>query len=480
MQKNMRRDWWQLRQRGGVLPFPSVLFLIRLLLWCKILSQTDAASVDTTFFAAQAQRIKLFTPRGAPEILFGIGIQIHFPEPVYLVHTHLLPHSEVYLQSVPSWAISPDLIRLKCPQFIGDFVRCQDLKGSDATVSNFGVLDWPCSENERTPRTNVLAGVVLHTGKAVDSAMDIGSCRIHLSRQHIQLGRVSSNSKTFSSNHTVSGFMHTLARVRAVVLENGPDPSSRSRMYFEDDDDYDEATIGPQEAGVRPASFLQSKMTMGDMLKAIPGASMIVGPVLDEIMGPVLNLAMVPVGAAVGQVMTQGGMNQKAEEAVPHPLSMMLQQVLTANLTNLLSDALAFELPSSLTRRLVTDQGSMVRSIIEPVDKLTRKAIEPAIQNILSSVIPRRLSRWIPETLERSLHIGLTQTLTRSLTHSLTNTISRGLGMSRGGGVKSSSNNAMYTSYYSSYYSDYYSNFYADYYTTAAIQEAGNIPMKKP
>ena len=46
--------------------------------------------------------------------------------------------------------------------------------------------------------------------------------------------------------------------------------------------------------------------------------------------------------------------------------------------------------------------------------------------------------------------------------------------------VKSSSNNAMYTSYYSSYYSDYYSNFYADYYTTAAIQEAGNIPMKKP
>ena len=33
---------------------------------------------------------------------------------------------------------------------------------------------------------------------------------------------------------------------------------------------------------------------------------MIVGPVLDETMGPVLNLAMVPIGAAVGQVMTQG------------------------------------------------------------------------------------------------------------------------------------------------------------------------------
>ena len=78
----------------------------------------------------------------------------------------------------------------------------------------------------------------------------------------------------------------------------------------------------------------------------------------------------------------------------------------------------------------MTDQGSMIRSMIEPVDKLTRKAVAPAIQNILSTAIPR-LARWIPETLERSLHIGLTQTLTRTLAHSLTSTISRGLSPDR-------------------------------------------------
>ena len=481
------------------LPFPPHLLLIQFLL--------AVADPEKTFFTGQVQRIALFTPGRTPEVLLGVGIQIHFPEPVYLAHTNLLPHSRVYLQSVPGWAISTHLIQLECPRFTGNFVRCQDLQGSDAAVSNFGVLDWPCGENQRLPRTNVLAGVVLHMGKALDVPIDIAACRIMLFGQHLQFGRTttaaaattttstttssSSSSNDSSSNdnsstgvnYTVHGYAHTPARVRATVLESGPDPSSQPRMYFEDGDDDDDAAMTPQEADALPTSLLQSKMTMGDMLRAIPGASMIVGPVLDETMGPVLNLAMVPVGAAVGQVMTQGGMNQKAEEAVPHPLAMMLQQVLSANLTNLLSDALAFELPSSLTRRLVTDQGSMARSMIEPVDKLTRKAIGPAIQNILSSVIPRRLSRWIPETLERSLHIGLTQTLTRSLAHALTNTISRGVGTSRSGGAGaagSTSGNAMYTSYYSAYYSDYYSDFYADYYTTAAIHEAGNIPMKKP
>ena len=133
------------------------------------------------------------------------------------------------------------------------------------------MLDWPCSDNERIPRTNIIAGVVLIKESRAQHEMDwmmrwltFLTCNIHMSLNHIHIGHTHRRNITKNATAITGGLAYTPTSVRAIILENTQaDPTATPTIILEDEG------ADSQQAEAQPTTLLQTKMTMGDMLRAM-------------------------------------------------------------------------------------------------------------------------------------------------------------------------------------------------------------------
>eukprot|EP01006_Ploeotia_vitrea_P037563 TRINITY_DN66145_c3_g1_i2.p1 TRINITY_DN66145_c3_g1~~TRINITY_DN66145_c3_g1_i2.p1 ORF type:complete len:533 (-),score=219.18 TRINITY_DN66145_c3_g1_i2:271-1761(-) len=214
------------------------------------------------------------------------------------------------------------------------------------------------------------------------------------------------------------------------------------------------------------------------MRAGIPGADLILKPVMSGVLKPVIKTSTVFVAQDLQPVAVADSYHSIMEQVMPD-VTAMLQETLAANLSAILTDSVTFTLSKAMSLSLTRAVGPyLVRTVGDSIiPKLTT-----ILDTVLQKKVPKKVNAYFPGLLDRVLPITLTHSLTRSLSHTIVPALTHTLMMTRKEGYYCalctshnmycskchvSRSSIYYSLYHSSYFVDYYSDYYADYYDHA-------------